>query len=390
MHFNRYCEAFVDRFRPLSFPEGFGFDAFEVADVQRYLSDPTVWNFQFKKIPGRGVLYGVSHAVLRRSVLNELPLDQRLSIMGEKFAYFGVLSKLNLLFRDEGICVRDVLDIGMGHSVYRVDVYGADGREMSLVLKQEEWPSQSFFSQLLTVLGLPMSSSDHVMDEKGCWEISLYLGDQTVQDTLLSEPSDFLLEQLAMHAALGDVMGRGDRHFENYLVSDGVLYPIDVSFLFWEGNEHWVRKYIAGGMMEMSALAVYSADMVDFFFEKYKLMLQRLSGDQAAILGVIRRYFGAKDPDTARKLRYVTTRLQVVAGYFEAQRALYLEAFSEMQVRQGYKRRLAALVLSRPDVLEEHPFLKMYFLADKDRLSGFYLVEDGREFLFDLLDELCG
>ena len=36
--------------------------------------------------------------------------------------------------------------------------------------------------------------------------------------------NESLVVSLAKHTALGDLLGQGDRHFENYVISDDVLY----------------------------------------------------------------------------------------------------------------------------------------------------------------------
>lgn len=387
-----YVAQFLEAFRPLAFPEGFGFDAFSREDVVAYLSDETRWNFQFNKTSGRGILYSVSHTDVRRSLLNGLDREVRLSIMEPKFKHFKVLPKLHILFDDHSLQIRDVLDIGMGHSVYRIDLACKSGELSSVVIKQEEWPSHSFFSQVLRIMGFPVHHAGHVIDDSGCWEISSYLGSDTAQRVLLgrhaSDNFSSLLDQLAAQAALGDVFGRGDRHFENYLFYQEQLYPIDVSFLFWEGNEDWVRKYIAGGMMEMSALSIFS-DQPELlkaakqcFFDIYLKTLESIQVCESKLVQCIEQYFGLKDPDTIRKVDYVRSRLLDIPGYFLSQKKLYEEAFEVMLVRRVQKLRLQELVSASPDILNQNAWLKMYYLADRDRLSTFYLLEDHPEIQF--------
>ncbi|MSR88169.1 MAG: hypothetical protein EXS67_00760 [Candidatus Margulisbacteria bacterium] len=387
-----YVTQFLESFRPLAFPEGFGFDTFSREDVMAYLGDETRWNFQFNKTPGRGILYSVSHTDVRRSLLNGLEKEMRLSIMAPKFKYFKVLPKLHILFEDDSLQVQDVLDIGMGHSVYRIDLAGKNGQLSSVVIKQEEWPSHSFFSQVLRIMGFPVHHEGHVIDDRGCWEISSYLGSETAQRVLLgreaSDDMSLLLDQLAAQAALGDVFGRGDRHFENYLFYQKQLYPIDVSFLFWEGNEDWVRKYIAGGMMEMSSLSIFSEQpdrlqaSKQRFFDVYFKTLESIKLCQSKLEMCIEHYFGVKDPDTCRKVAYVRSRLLDISDYFLSQKKLYEEAFEEMQVRRIQKLRLQELVLASSEILTYNAWLKMYYLADRDRLSTFYLLEDHPDIQF--------
>ena len=96
----------------------------------------------------------------------------------------------------------------------------------------------------------------------------------------------------------------------------------------------------------------------------------------------IEQYFGLKDPDTRRKVEYVRSRLLDVPGYFLAQKKIYEEAFEVMLARRVQKLRLQELVSASPDILNQNAWLKMYYLADRDRLSTFYLLEDHPEIQF--------
>ena len=89
----------------------------------------------------------------------------------------------------------------------------------------------------------------------GEWEVSEYLGDLNVNDYLVKHDSNLDLEaSLAKKAALGDILGIGDRHFENYMIRSGDVFSVDVSIMFWPNNEWWSEKYMKAGLYEVATL----------------------------------------------------------------------------------------------------------------------------------------
>ncbi len=344
-------QAFVDRFAPLAFPKGFGFDSFTFDDVWHYLTDDSVFSLALKKITGKGILYGPIHAQCRRSLFNGLPKQERVNLLSKKIRYFGIL--------DPNFVLTDAEDIGMGHSVYRIETNG-----VQQVIKREELRHQSFFCELLRVLGWPSFQTRRVENHKGAWEISEYLGDVHLDQFIRDQSLGDVERQLACHAALGDVMGRGDRHFENYMVYQGNLLPVDISFLFWEGNEQWVQAYVAGGMGEIDALE-NQPERLDVFFQNYAKALAEIKSKQKEIEALIISFFGQAD--------FVNQRLNRIDNFVREHRRLYHDAFQEMLGRRKYKMMLQEIGDVAPDSLDH--WLKMYYLADKGRQSCFFLWE---------------
>ena len=81
------------------------------------------------------------------------------------------------------------------------------------------------------------------------------LGTQNCNDYLMSGQSiESILPGLARKAAVGDLFGIGDRHFENYMIHDGHILSVDVSILFWPNNEEWSARYMSAGLYEITAL----------------------------------------------------------------------------------------------------------------------------------------
>lgn len=86
---------------------------------------------------------------------------------------------------------------------------------------------------------------------------------------------------------------------------------------------------------------------------------------------------------------FIETRLSMISDYYEAQKQRYIEGLDLYLKRKQYKLFLINYVVKHPELLTQYPRLKMYYLADKDRLSAFFLEEvfgDGT--LFSVLDDL--
>jgi hypothetical protein len=370
-----HFKEFLETFNPLTFPPGFGFDPYTIEDLESYFNTPTQLEFKLKKEKGRHILYSQTHAKLRQSLLNKLPKSFRVKLVTEKF------KALNLEHCcPEGpvsLCT-DVWDVGMGHSIYVLKF-----PQKSWVVKREELPNQSLHCRLLESLGWPSFESRQYKTPEMAFEISEYLGKTHLFDCIKSsnliEP-DTLLTQLAKHAALGDVLGRGDRHYNNYMLTEKGLIPIDISFLFWEGNEAWDAKYIAGGLAEFSMLSPYMGDELtakkNLFFTHYKETLHTLYEKQALLQSQLITFCGDHHLKSDDKLAFIQKRLSDIGVYFEAQKTLYLEAFEEMRRRQALKKKLENAIKTDPDLLIRWPEMRMYYDVDKDQPSSFFLLEN--------------
>lgn len=381
-HLDQHIAQFLEEFGAVSFPKGFGFDRFSEAEVLSYLSDPSQWHFSLNKETGKGLLYGKLHTHLRQRLLNGLDREDRLKIVLPKFKYIGLDDVLNRLKPDAGkYTIEDVLDIGMAHSLYRVVLQYENGEFGDYVFKRDVGANHSFFSKLLNRLGFPNYSSEHLVKGNISLDIMPYLGPTTAYDALTSRTKHHgkIIDQLAMHAALGDVLGRGDRHFENYIVNEDKVYPIDVSFLFWPQNEAWLWKYIAGGMTEYTVLSLFKDsdcgldDVRQRFWLIYTRTMDELKQKQPLIEDEINAFFTSEQ--ALVNIAYVNDRLGD-SSYIQAQQKLYEDGFEEYLKRLNLKERLVKLVKEKDDYTRLFPTLKMYYLADLERLSAFYLLED--------------
>jgi hypothetical protein len=377
-HLDHHIKQFLVDFNAVSFPKGFGFDHFSEAEVDAYFSDPAQWHFSLNKETGKGLLYGKLHTQLRQHLLNGLEREDRLKIVLPKFNYIGLDMLLKRIKPEAGnYSIEDVLDIGMAHSLYRIVLRYENGEVGDYVVKRDVDAKHSFFSKVLNRLGWPNYNSGHFVKGDITLDIMPYLGGTTAYDALTSGDCDnaAIIDQLAMHAALGDILGRGDRHFENYIVNEGKVYPIDVSFLFWPQNEAWLWKYIAGGMTEYSVLNLSqnSDDVRGRFWLIYTQTMAELQQNQHLIYEEINAFFD--EGQAADNISFIQERLGDVA-YINAQKKLYEDGFEEYLKRLILKEKLAKLVQEKADYTRLFPTLKMYYLADLDRLSAFYLLED--------------
>ena len=371
----------LEAFSKLTYPE---FDNFSVEDVETFLNDDSHFALAFKKAKAKGLLYGFEHVRLRARLINELPDAERLAILSRKINYTGVFLEQELM------TLQDIYDIGMGHSVYLLHF-----PDKKWVLKPRDAKNQLFYCDVLKTLQWPSFEAREIRTSHGTWELSEYLEGDVLG--ALFQPGACLIgaieKELAYHAALGDILGRGDRHFENYVVSQGHLYPIDLSYLFWEDNETWLSRYISGGMAEFSFLGFFIQDplvfsaKVESFFQHYRQTLDFLNVKKDVLRDIIFTYFSKEDAE--RAVRFVAERLDHADAYFDSQKMLYSSALTTYLKRMSYKTQLESLGKRQMDFLDENPRLKMYYLADKGRLSAFFLEEVfGKDEVFRLLDAL--
>ncbi len=385
--------SFINSFSELTFQEGFGFDPFTMKDILLFLLDPSQFNLSLKKEAGCGLLYGHDHVKLRQTFINLLPHEIRFHCLMKKFSYCRLSSKLSAFLKPVSTLpeILDILDIGAGHSVYLVTASVGEAFPRQVVVKQEALPNQSLFCKLLDSLSWPSYESEHFEEQDWQWEISEYLGNLSLQEMLKEvsvENRDSLEMQLAQHAALGDILGRGDRHFENYMVSTWGIVPIDISFLFWEGNEAWSERYIAGGIYELSILEPYSIEelpkKMKRFFSFYEDTVYFLKKEKPNLENQISTFFSSQNMDVADKLAFVQNRLARIEGYVCEQKKSYISSFFEMKKRLVYKEIVSQLYEANPACLDETPWLKMYYLSDKDRPSCFFLLEEKQYLLHDI------
>lgn len=382
----------VQAFNTLLYP---GFSPFSVSDICDYLEDDDQFSLSIKKVKGRGILHGLDHAKARAFLVNGVPEKIKTAVLKRKIEKTGVVTKdlaeqLGVrLSWGQTLCdkIVSIIDIGVGSSLYLIDF-----EETQWVLKQTDHSFQSFFSELLATLKWPTFTNISVVNDAGYWDLMRYVGAQTLGNVLVeSGCNDAVLTQAAQHAALGDVLGRGDRHFQNYMVESGALYPIDLHYLFWEENEKWVSRYLSAGMSEYALLILFGIE--DFqeksalFFKTYADTVSFLKDEQTTVTTFIKTFFGPSH-ETNRRCKYVETRLSDT-DYVAKQKQRYEAGFSSYVKRIKYKSVLEQIGERQPTLLNEYPLLKMYYYADKDKLSAFFLAEEsGHDDVYEMIEKV--
>ncbi len=205
----RLCRENTD----LWFPKGFGFDPFSQDQIKHAITDPKTVQFRLNKAKGRGILYGVRHTALRRQIANILPDEQRSKIWKTRLQTAGIWAHLEEKHNTKDMFIAD---IGMGHTV--LHLYPPHDPSNGIVLKQEELPHHQLFCQLLEKLQWANTYSDHHIANGIGWQITPYIPGKTVSDSACQNQNIQTLASLAKFAALGDMIGREDRHNENYIV----------------------------------------------------------------------------------------------------------------------------------------------------------------------------
>lgn len=382
---SRRLDDTLSEFRNVAFPRGFGFDAYSRQDIVRYLVSPDHYNLSLKKVRGKGILYGKVHAELRRQFFNQLPREVKINCLVPKLRHFGLQTILSDYFGMRSqIPITDVEDIGMGHSVYRISTPMGD-----VVLKQESVPNQQFYIEFQRALGYPWFKSRHYVGYRA-WELTEYLGPVNLNDLLISgEVSDWpaLIRQLARQAAMGDVLGREDRHVENYLVQRQSILPVDTSMLFGHGNEQWSNRYVCGGLYEICVLdrvpSEESQALRGCFEQEYRNQFKQLVDRADQIYRLVSEFFG-ETGGPSHRLEYIRHRLED-DGYPDAQFKMYYSGLITMRERYQLKEKIRQVAYDSPKILDQSPIIKMYYLADLDRVSALFLFEEHQD---QLLNEL--
>jgi len=369
----------------ISLPD-IGLMPFSEADILDYFNDPFQFGLPLNKKKGAGILYGVDHCRLRRAVVNSGTDDDRTHRLTQKLLANGVLSLISdYLGTPVGVGdVADVQDIGMAHAVFRITTTGGT----SVVVKQEAHPNQPYYQDLLKEMGFPFIRAVHVAPSAqwpSGYELSDWVEGVPFSDYLFgsgavvsSEEMGRYIQSLAWHAALGDMIGREDRHLENYIWDTQYqhIIPVDTAALFGLGNESWVFEYVAGGLAESAVLFPYLPDEDGFrahltmYFEAYQQAHYAIRDHADVLIEMTERLVGA---ESDHPIQFLTERIQsetychtqiqrIQAGVIEWHHRWVARCQLENAVANGLS-------------LNQYPLLKMYDLAHRGRGSAFFLKE---------------
>lgn len=364
---------------------------FSDKQLQDFVNDASCFALSLNRPRAQGVMYSLAHIRYRKAFFNGLDLEARLAIFQKKMQYLGLNELLITILLQEGLSdstLKNVYDIGAGHSVFLL-VFDHG----SYVIKHEMLKTQCFMSSLLKRFSWPSLKSFHVSNSFGSWELLEYGGEHDLESYLIADFTRLtsrLIQDLAKHAALGDCIGRGDRHFQNYIYRDEKLFPLDLSYLFSDNHEQWFYFYCKAGMGELGALQLILHDNNKFiqffnlFFNTYIETFDFLRTHQLVLLDHIDDFFD----DITQKNAYLFFTKQRLNSqdYLVKQIKQYHSGFQVFVERLIYKKHLQTLVSEGLDLTKYDPVLAMYYQADYQRFSAFFLLDEFKrqEILFSL------
>lgn len=346
-------------------------------DFQKYCQTDTQFSLAFQRKPGS--LYGEIHCRLRRQLFNDL--DHRCELVQRKLKSAEIWGCVTN-FAGGGDLV-DAYDIGASQSVYQLHYRQAETTRI-VTVKPESACYHSYFIAILDQLGWPTYQTQSYRARGMDWRVSDYLGSTTLHGLGVSGHAAHSshVVGLARQAALGDVFGRGDRHGNNYIVSDeGALLPIDVGYLFYPNNDDWLAQYIQGGVSEINALDPHQ---LDAFFTVYTDTIHCIS-DRYADLQAFSWAYG---PDIGQQFDAVVShRIVVLRNQCQHRgwhrRTWYRDYYAEFWFRKAIKPWFYQLIQMDPSVLADSEFNMYQYQSAHDRTTFFSLAN------LSIVDRIC-
>ena len=352
-----------------------GFDSFSESDIEFFLNESKQFSLKLKKQKGNGILYGLDVAQARQQLFNQLPKEKRVLLLKEKCK----AKKIKFIENEQ---VEECIDIGMGTSVYKIVLSSGQTK----VLKEVENDMSLVFNHLCQFLDFPCINISLSKNEYGRWEMYNFIPGPTLQE--VNEYDENMINEMAKQAALGDIVGRGDRHLENYVFYKKHIYAIDVSVLFWPDNESWLERYVKGGQAEICCCIhenkAQEQKNLKTFINIYEYEHQKLLKKK----GQIKDFLISID-DMKNKLNpYSFIEGRCTPAYGKNQIENYLKNYNIYKQRVEYKYKLNDLVKRKPEILKKDPWLNMYYQANKQRLAAFFLIDFfERNYLLDQINQ---
>lgn len=356
-----------------------GFECFDEKKILQTLANPALFSIGFEKEKGQGYLYGQDLATQRQQLFNLLDESAKKQYFLDKCSFLNLNQSLTSFLKlKKDITVDDiqsVKDIGMGHSVYWVT--SQTGHHA--VVKEVDKKHPKVYYNVLAVMGFSTLSIDYIENELGQWIISEYLDGQMLTESNLETVfSETCLMLMAQQAACADVLGRGDRHLENYIWANNTIYPVDISYLFWPENEVWVERYIEGGQSEYCLLILARTEELkthykNLFWDSYHNTIQSCVENKHALYDVLEHYY--EKGDALRFKAYLNRVLDKPDTYIKQQKKRYNRAFDCFVDRYHLKKKLEKKAQENPAFVQTHPLLKMYHDSNQNRLTAFFLVD---------------
>ena len=327
-----------------------------------------------KRSTGELSLYGARHVTLRQAFFNELTQERRINLCRSKLKAANIFDWILDTLKCKESNLLDVIDVGKGRSIYKIVV----SKDRTYVIIEKTNNNQRVFNNVAQKFQMPSPKSYFKKVGDKYWELTEFLDEHEI----FYSKKDALVNIYAKAAAFGDFIELGDRHFENYISRNENLIAIDVAHLMEKDNEHWTKKYIAGGLYEVCILQYYMNDYanlnatVEVFFESYQ--------QHANALFKVRN---ALDED-AELFRKINEQWVDKDQFVQHMHGIYIPALNEMFNRMCYKSLLQQLVENNID-LDAHQELKMFYLADENRISTFFRSEELTVDVFMVIRELA-
>ena len=348
-------------------------DPFFEDDIAIYFETPDEFTLDLKRSRSNLSLYGAEHVRIRQAFFNQLPIQNRRELFLEKINAVGITDWIEVCLQCSINEIQDVYDIGKARSIYKIIFKN----KPSFVIKEKSNNNQFIFNEIAAAFKMPSPQSFYKEINKRFWELTEFLDDQEV----FHSKKEDLIEIYAKAAAFGDFIGLGDRHFENYISRENSLVAIDVSHLMEKDNEHWTKKYIAGGLYEVCILQFYAKDQ-----DVFKTIASRFF---KAYYDHSNYCFEKKDNIDSFPLSDMIHSQWVSSNQFvQHMFSIYHQSLNNMIDRICYKQLLQQIV-EQSDILDLYQELKMFYLADLDRISTFFRSEELSLDIFDQIKKLA-
>ena len=352
-------------------------DPFFDADIEQYFEDDQQFSLNIKRSKSKVSLYSSKHVEIRQKFFNNCSEEIQKSVFKKKVTSAGIsnwlLDELQIQFAD----IKSVEDVGKGRTIYKIGLN--DNR--AFVVKEKTNDLQQQFNQLANAFNIPASRSSFVKVGATFWEVSPFLNEEEV----FHYKKDHLFDLYPKTAAFGDFIGLGDRHFENYITRKDQLIAIDVSHLMEPENEHWTKMYISGGLYECCLLQYYMSDQKQFehYLERFFMEYSKTAHKLLNLMDQI-----PESSELSSALSYLRSKWKSETQFIQHMQHIYFQSLGVMLDRIPYKTVLQQLVENKVD-LNSYPELRMYQLADADRISTFFRIEEESASIFDSIEQLA-
>lgn len=353
-------------------------DPFFKEDIEIFFENDDIFSLNLKRSKQKVSLYGSEHVNIRQQFFNQCDLRKRLAVFIRKIEAATISDWVYNQLGIKGIDILDVEDIGKGRTIYKFKTK----QNGIYVLKEKTNDTQQQFNAIAKAFGVPSSKSWFYQVNGIYWELAPFLDEEEV----FHYKKDHLFEMYATSAAFGDFIELGDRHFENYISTNNQLIAIDVSHLMEPDNEHWTKKYIAGGLYECCLLLYFISDSSQFeqylrrFFKAYANQVSHIF-DQVESVSI-------HDQDLGKTIKIIKEKWKNPSHFIQHMQSIYFSALNDMMDRIVYKQLLQQLH-DKQVGLTKHQSLMMYQMADANRISTFFRLEDETDDIFGQIEILA-